>query len=303
MGARLAWSQLVATPRQLKNQPHCERNMNKVLRFSLGAFLIVFLLNNRSAFAETMSLAVLEFGGIGVDDEDLLSLSDQVRYAAIHLLPKDKYSIYTRENITQILADNEVECVEGQCEVETGRNIGADYIISGNVLKQGSELKLVLKFHDTSSAKLMAIEQVTSGSSRGLIKRTPNLSRKLMLNALDLKISTRELNKAKSSLRKSQAIDVGLIALSLVSIGVSAHQFADMSSLYQQADQITDVSETASYTSLVERGDTAKYVAISGATVGGISTIGYLFHRLSTKRLSHKYTEMEELYDVSREEL
>ena len=303
MGAWTAWTQLVATSRKLKLQSQCETIMIKVLHLSVVAFLTAILLNGKPAFAETMSLAVLEFGGIGVDDEDLLSLSDQVRYAAIHLLPKNKYSIYTRENLTQILSDNEVECVEGQCEVETGRNIGADYIISGNVLRRGSELKLVLKFHDTSSAKLMAIEQVTSGSTRGLIKRTPSLSRKLMLNALDLKISTRELNKAKSSLRKSQAIDVGLIALSLASIGVSAHQFADMSSLYQQADQITDVSETASYTSLVQRGDTAKYVAISGATVGVISTIGYLFHRLSTKRLSHKYTEMEELYDVSREEL
>ena len=38
--------------------------MNKVLRFSLGAFLIVFLLNNRSAFAETMSLAVLNLVGV-----------------------------------------------------------------------------------------------------------------------------------------------------------------------------------------------------------------------------------------------
>ena len=52
-------------------------------------------------------------------------------------------------------------------------NIGADYIISGNVLKQGSELKLVLKFHDAAQPK-RCIEQVTSGASRGLIKRTPN---------------------------------------------------------------------------------------------------------------------------------
>ena len=81
-------------------------------------------------------VAVLEFGGIGIESSVLEKLSDTTRVASRNVLPKSEYDLMTRENMVQILQDNEIDpnCIEGACEVETGRNIGADLIISGDVM-------------------------------------------------------------------------------------------------------------------------------------------------------------------------
>ena len=44
---------------------------------------------------------------------------------------------------------------EGECEVDTGRRIGADAIVSGEVLKVGTRYKLTLKLHDTHDGRLL----------------------------------------------------------------------------------------------------------------------------------------------------
>jgi len=45
---------------------------------------------------------------------------------------------------------------EGECEVETGRKIGADLVISGEMLRVGSSLKMSLKLHETHQGRLLA---------------------------------------------------------------------------------------------------------------------------------------------------
>ena len=81
-------------------------------------------------------VAVLEFNGLGVNDAVLKKLADSSRVAVRSALPKDDFDIMTRENLEQILADNEIDsrCIKDSCEVETGRYIGADLIIAGEVL-------------------------------------------------------------------------------------------------------------------------------------------------------------------------
>jgi len=45
------------------------------------------------------------------------------------------------------------EC-QGECEVDTGRRLGADLIVSGEVLRFGSGLRINLKLHDVKSGQL-----------------------------------------------------------------------------------------------------------------------------------------------------
>src|SRR5205807_2437182 len=45
---------------------------------------------------------------------------------------------------------------EGECEVDTGRRIGADVVVSGELLKFGTQYKLNMKLHDTRSGELIA---------------------------------------------------------------------------------------------------------------------------------------------------
>ena len=70
--------------------------------------------------------------------------------------------IYTRENMLMMLSDmgKSAECMEGSCEVEIARNIGADYVVSGKVTKRGSTIILQMNFMKPEGT-LLATEELT----------------------------------------------------------------------------------------------------------------------------------------------
>lgn len=47
------------------------------------------------------------------------------------------YAVMTRESMAMILKDMglDAQCQEGECEVETARNIGADLVVSGELVR------------------------------------------------------------------------------------------------------------------------------------------------------------------------
>ena len=84
------------------------------------AILLLLLWFTPTIASASQLVAVLEFNAVGIDHAVLLKLSDSARVAAREVLPNDKYRLMTRENMVQILRDNELDpsCVEGECEVE-----------------------------------------------------------------------------------------------------------------------------------------------------------------------------------------
>ena len=140
-----------------------------VKRFVIVLIWSVFFL--QSAFAETQKLAVLEFRG-GVDQAYLLNLSDQTRSAAVQSLSKEEYLIFTRENMMQILDDmgKDASCIEGSCEVEIGRSIGADILITGDVLSVNGVYILNLKLYETKTGRLLATQEVQNEDLLKLMK-------------------------------------------------------------------------------------------------------------------------------------
>ena len=97
-------------------------------------FLLCIFFFHANAHAKELRVAVLEFRGIGLENEVLLKLSDQSRAAALQALPREEYSIMTRENMLLILSDmgkSAADC-KGECEVEIGRNISADFVVTGD---------------------------------------------------------------------------------------------------------------------------------------------------------------------------
>src|SRR5205823_9219647 len=89
--------------------------------------------------------------------------TDQIREGALRVVDPAKLQIISRENLLVLLkASGKVleEC-EGECEVDTGKRIGADYVISGELVMVGSTVKAALKLHDTHEGNLLAA--VTAG--------------------------------------------------------------------------------------------------------------------------------------------
>ena len=116
--------------------------------------------------AQPQVVAVLEFRDKVPAEQriDAAYLSDQVRAAVKADLPSVK--VITRENMLVLLQSSgkKLEECEGECEVDTGRRIGADLIVSGEIQKLGSLFKLSLRMHDTHEGRLIA-SAIASGKT------------------------------------------------------------------------------------------------------------------------------------------
>jgi hypothetical protein len=66
--------------------------------------------------------------------------------------------IISRENMLVLLQaqGKQLADCEAECEVETGRRIGADLVVSGELVRVGESLKASLRLHETRSGTLVA---------------------------------------------------------------------------------------------------------------------------------------------------
>ena len=110
---------------------------------------------------------------------ELEYLTGVVRQAAA-MLPKEGFLVMTRENITTMLPpDTRPEDCVGNCEVETGRKLGAEWLLTGEVLRFGSELRAIMNLHHVPSGNLTQTERVVA-------KTLPVLERRLSGQTLRL---------------------------------------------------------------------------------------------------------------------
>src|SRR5437763_11347314 len=117
-------------------------------------------------------IAVLEFRDKvpAAERIDTAYLADQVRAAVKEDLPQAR--LISRENMLILLqsAGRSLEECEAECEVETGRRIGADLVVSGELLRFGTQYKLNMKLHDTRSGELLS-GSVASGATADELDR------------------------------------------------------------------------------------------------------------------------------------
>src|SRR5947207_5985556 len=69
---------------------------------------------------------------------------------------------------------------EGECEVETGRRIGADLVVSGEILRVGESLKASLRLHETRSGTLVAAATAAGSTAEELDSRLGSAVRQLV---------------------------------------------------------------------------------------------------------------------------
>jgi len=115
-------------------------------------------------------LAVLELSG-ELPPQELGLLTDEVRGAVVDAVGAD-VAVMTRENMEVMLTDMGIDasCVsEGACEVETARNLGVDYVVSGAVVSMGGKQIASLKLHQTKNAQLLASKRAQGEDALGLL--------------------------------------------------------------------------------------------------------------------------------------
>ncbi|MFN2546746.1 MAG: hypothetical protein ABR567_04895 [Myxococcales bacterium] len=131
--------------------------------------------------AQAQVLAVLEFRDEVPPAERINTayLSDQVRAAAKQALPSMK--VITRENMLVLLraSGKDLANCEGECEVDTARRIGADAVVSGELLRFGTQYKLNMKLHDARSGELLSGAVAAGTTADGLDRSVAQACEKL----------------------------------------------------------------------------------------------------------------------------
>jgi TolB-like protein len=136
--------------------------------------LMLALLLAAGGSADSRALAVLELKnklqGSGRDLVDAGFLTDQIRAGVLEAAPSLK--VMTRDNLLVLLeaSGKKLEDCEGECEIETGRRIGADLIVTGELLRFGEGLRVNFRLHETRSARLLAAA-VASGTQADALEK------------------------------------------------------------------------------------------------------------------------------------
>jgi TolB-like protein len=145
--------------------------------------LIIFALLGQPAISQAAGkrLAVLEFKGGSIKNEVLDAFADAVRGGAVDGLVGRGVQVMTRENMMVLLRDmGKKDCSEGDCEVETARNIGADFVVSGSVVFIDNTFVVTLKLHETQGGSLLATDRVEAKSQIEVLHQLSEHSRKLV---------------------------------------------------------------------------------------------------------------------------
>lgn len=108
----------------------------------------------------------------GVDRNliDAAFLTDLVRQQVLEDAPTLK--LMTRENVLTLLeaSGRKLEECEGECEVDTGRRLGADVVVTGEILRFGRGFRANLRLHDTRSAQLLSAAVASGDTPEALEK-------------------------------------------------------------------------------------------------------------------------------------
>jgi len=147
---------------------------------ALALYVLALPIGEGSRATASRKIAVLEFEravGLAVDR---IFFSDKVRGAVQRLVPH--LFVMTRESMQILLAvggKSLADCA-ADCEVETGRSIGADLVISGRIAKIGTRIALTMRLHETASARLVGTAEVLGKSVDEIIDGTDAAVRRLL---------------------------------------------------------------------------------------------------------------------------
>ena len=154
-------------------------------------FCLLLLFLPQVSFAE-VRLAVLEFRGTGLGESGLRILSDKVREGVLSVsqgkVNGQKLIIMTRENMMQVLKDQglSAEDCTGACEVEVAKNIGADYVISGEVSMFDGLYIVTIKLHQTSNSNLMGTQTIETEKKRELLSEVKTVGANIFRDGLNI---------------------------------------------------------------------------------------------------------------------
>lgn len=114
------------------------------------------------------SIAILDFTGIGVSQQEIQVLSNRVE---THLVQLGRHQVVERGQMEQILLEQDFQmtgCTTNECAVEIGQLLGAQLMLAGSFGKIGTVYTIDMKIIDVETGRVL---RTTSYDSEGTINR------------------------------------------------------------------------------------------------------------------------------------
>jgi hypothetical protein len=135
----------------------------------------------------------------GLAQSELDALADQLRQQVIESLPSTRYDVITKENI-EVLLQNvgkdlaDIAGCDSACETAYGRELGADYVISGTIKKVFGKMRVSLACHQTrlDSPKALAMARCDVQSASQLVDGVDKSGLELLLRAFPGEVAVPE---------------------------------------------------------------------------------------------------------------
>jgi hypothetical protein len=199
-------------------------------KISLVILWLCFVLLPISLFAESR-VAILNLKNeAGLKTVEIGFLSDVVREVFSKVKQKNQFHIMTRENINALLDKPLEECIsENECEITLGRNLQAQILVTGDVLKIGDKYRFFLRIYDVKSAKLLGSESGRAINIDELEKEIKSASVRLTENIVIVDHDSAETPVAKIEKETTETIDPPMVKSDLVgdTIGINQGQMLD----------------------------------------------------------------------------
>ncbi len=147
--------------------------------------LLLCLWAGQASAKDNGPIAVLELTG-RVKRAELSVMSDQVRAGVLAASRGQGLTVMSRENMAAIARDMglDLTCLDGECEVDTGRNLNASYVVSGSVVQMSRTWLCTIKVHETRTGMLLSTGTARSDKLVGLVDALPPVAKQLMTEAL-----------------------------------------------------------------------------------------------------------------------
>lgn len=171
------------------------------LLIAMLAFPFLALAQERSG-----DLAVIEmvFTGKELTKQQVEFLCDDIREMAVGLTD---YRVMTRENIFSILKDKKVDlskCAEAECEIEFGRMLQTDKLITSSLLYSGNSFYIKIKLYDVLTASIeKAVSQECKGCDFSYLRQSIENCIKELLKPISKNVYVNSSEKAYSNIEQN----------------------------------------------------------------------------------------------------
>ncbi|MCL2206966.1 MAG: hypothetical protein FWB90_02600 [Fibromonadales bacterium] len=170
-------------------------------------FLAILLTTAAHAVKTIAVLEIVPTGDIELKVSEYRHLTDELRTRAREALPRNSYTVMTRDNILSLMPPDteEAQCLAESCAVDIGRAIGAEYVAHGFVGEFDGMLTLTVELYESISGNLVGSFVTESDNLRGLLGAVREKAPGLFAHIADAKPSEPLKTFAAKSEPKTEA--------------------------------------------------------------------------------------------------